>query len=304
MTFQFLRARLSLTCSQFRPNMPAMFKLSAFADEISPELDEQIKGCRENDVTHFELRSVNKINVLDFDASLRKTIKSNLADAGMGVISIGSPIGKVKIDDPWEQHFDRFKTAVDAAEFFGAPLLRIFSYYPPEGAGKGDISKHRDEVIRRMRAKVDYMKSHPNVTLIHENEKDIYGDIGSRCVDLMKSVDSPKFRFAFDFANFVQCGDHPLDNWPALKPYSVHIHIKDAKLEGGKVVPAGQGDGQLEPILIDLHKSGYNGFVSLEPHLSAAGQYGGFSGPQLFKVAVDALKALCRKNGIPLAGVT
>ena len=73
--------------------MISMFKLSAFADEISPELDEQIKGCRENHVTHFELRSVNKINVLDFDASLRKRIKSKLDDAGVGVISIGSPIG-------------------------------------------------------------------------------------------------------------------------------------------------------------------------------------------------------------------
>ncbi|HEX3355817.1 MAG TPA: TIM barrel protein [Tepidisphaeraceae bacterium] len=274
-----------------------MFKLSAFADEISPDLDEQIKGCRENDVTHFELRSVNKINVLDLDKDLRQTIKSKLGNAGMGVISIGSPIGKVKITDHWDKHFDRFKIAVEMAEFFEAPLIRIFSYYPPEPGG--DISKHRDEVMKRMRAKVDYVQSH-NVTLIHENEKDIYGDIWSRCVDLMQTIESPKFRFAFDFANFVQCGDKPLANWPALKPYSVHIHIKDAMLKDGKVVPAGQGDGQLEPILIDLHKSGYNEFLSLEPHLSAAGQYGGFSGPQLFKVAVDALKALCKKNNLPL----
>jgi 3-dehydroshikimate dehydratase len=275
-----------------------MFKLSAFADEISPDLDEQIKGCRENDVTHFELRSVNKINVLDFDKDLRQTIRSKITDAGMGVVCIGSPIGKVKINDPWETHFERFKIAVELAEFFGAPMIRIFSYYPPEKGG--DVSKYRDEVLKRMRAKVDFVKNH-NVTLIHENEKDIYGDIGSRCVDLMRTIESPKFKSAFDFANFVQCGDKPLDNWPGLKPYSVHIHIKDALLKDGKVVPAGQGDGDLEPILVDLHKSGYNGFLSLEPHLSAAGQYGGFSGPQLFKVAVDALKALCKKNNLPLA---
>jgi sugar phosphate isomerase/epimerase len=279
--------------------MPGMFKLSAFADEISPDLNEQIRGCRENCVTHFELRSVDKVNVLDLSADQRKTIRSKLVDAGMGVISIGSPIGKVKINDSWDKHFDRFKIAVDAAEFFAAPLIRIFSYYPPNEGD--DITQHRDEVIRRMKAKVDYVKSDSKVTLIHENEKDIYGDIGSRCVDLMKTIDSPKLRTAFDFANFVQCGEKPLDNWPALKPYSVHIHIKDALLKDGKVVPAGQGDGQLEPILVDLHKSGYNAFLSLEPHLSAAGQYGGFSGPQLFKVAVDALRALCQKNDLPLA---
>jgi len=91
--------------------------------------------------------------------------------------------------------------------------------------------------------------------------------------------------------------------WPALKPYSVHIHIKDAILATGQVVAAGLGDGSIEPILLDLKKSGYRGFLSLEPHLAAEGQFSGFSGPSLFKVAADALKTMCRKNGIPLAGI-
>ena len=86
-----------------------MFRLSAFADEISPELEEQIKVCKENSVTHFELRSVYGKNVLDFDQSLRNEIKTRLADNGMGVASIGSPIGKVKISADWTAHFDRFK---------------------------------------------------------------------------------------------------------------------------------------------------------------------------------------------------
>jgi sugar phosphate isomerase/epimerase len=277
-----------------------MFKLSAFADEISPDLDEQIRVCRANGVSHIELRSVNKINVLDLDRPLRQEVKRKLADGGVGVISIGSPIGKVKIDESWDKHFDRFKIAAELAEFFAAPYIRIFSYYPP--ANGDDIRKHRDEVMRRMRAKVDHLKS-GKVTLLHENEKDIYGEKGRECLDLMKTIDSPKFRGAFDFANFVQAGERPLDNWPTLKPFSDHIHIKDAIMGSGKVVPAGKGDGQVEPILVDLHKSGYSRFVSLEPHLAAHEQFGGFSGPDLFKVAADALKDLCRKNSIPLAGM-
>src|SRR3989442_9844407 len=86
-------------------------RLAAFADEISPDLDVQIEHCRKNGVTHFELRGVAGKNVLDFDDSLRAEIKRKLADAGMGVISIGSPIGKVKLSEPWEKHFDRFKVA-------------------------------------------------------------------------------------------------------------------------------------------------------------------------------------------------
>ena len=276
-----------------------MLRLSAFADEISPDLDEQIRTCRQNGVTHFELRGVNHLNVMDFPRPLLEEIRRKLADNTMGVISIGSPIGKVKITDPWPAHFDRFKRAVELAEFFEAPFIRIFSYYPPEKGA--DMKPHRDEVMRRMAAKADYVRNH-NVVLVHENEAEIYGEKGRECVDLMESINSPKLRSAFDFANFVIAGERPINNWSLLKPYSVHIHVKDAVLSDKKIAPAGQGDGDIAPILKDAYASGYRGFLTLEPHLSVAGQFSGFTGPKLFKVAADALKDVCRQNGIPLAG--
>ena len=275
-----------------------MLRLSAFADEISPDLDEQIRVCRENGVTHFELRGVNQKNVMDFDAALRSEIRAKLRDHGMGVISIGSPIGKVKISDPWPQHFDRFKQAVELAEFFEAPFIRLFSYYP--AASGQEIRESRDEVIRRMSAKAEYVRNH-DVVLVHENEKDIYGEHGRECLDLMESTNSPKLQTAFDFANFILSGEHPSDNWPLLKPYTVHIHVKDARAKDGVIVAAGQGDGDIGPILKDAYQGGYRGFLSLEPHLAAGGQFSGFTGPKLFKVAADALKDVCRRNGIPLA---
>ena len=276
-----------------------MLRLSAFADEISPDLDEQIRVCRECGVTHFELRSVRGVNVLDFDKDLRAEIRSKLRDNGMGVSAIGSPVGKIRVVDPWPQHFERFKIAVDAADYFQAPFIRVFSYYPPEKGGP--MAPHREEVLRRMRAKVEYVKEE-NVTLVHENEKDIYGDKGRACLDLMQSVDSPKLRCAFDFANFVQVRENPLDNWQLLKPYTVHIHIKDARLTDGVVVPPGEGDGHIGHILDDAYHSGYRGFLTLEPHLAQDKQFGGFSGPDLFKTAADALKTLCSKHNLPLEG--
>jgi len=168
-----------------------MLKLSAFADEISPDLDEQIRVCRLNAVTHFELRSVNKINVMEFDRHLQRDIKAKLTDNGLGVVSIGSPIGKSKIDEPWPGVFDRFKLAVELAEFFNAPMIRIFSYYPPRP--EQDVHQFRDEIIKRMAAKVEYIKNR-NITLVHENEKGIYGEKGVDCLDLMKGVNSPKLR--------------------------------------------------------------------------------------------------------------
>ena len=279
-----------------------MLKLAAFADEISPDLDQQIRICQANGVTHFELRGVAEKNVLDFGPALRREIKSRLAAHGMGVVSIGSPIGKVAIDEPWRAHFDRFKVAVELAEFFEAPFIRVFSYYPAGGEGKGPIDPHRDEILDRFRKKVEFLRNRP-ITLVHENEKGIFGDVGRRCVDLMKSIDSSRLRSAFDFANFVQVGEDPRKTWRVLKPYAVHIHIKDAIAGSGRVVPAGEGDGHIGEILSDAYASGYRGFLSLEPHLKVAGHSHGETGPELFKVAADALKALCRQIKVPLAGV-
>jgi 3-dehydroshikimate dehydratase len=275
-----------------------MLRLSAFADEIGPTLEEQIPTCRACGVSHFELRTVDGVNVLDFDAALREKVKSQLTSNGLGVQTIASPIGKVKLTDPWPTHFDRFKLAVELAEFFGAPFIRVFSYYA--SSPEDNIHRHREEVLRRMQAKVEYLKGSP-VVMLHENEKDIYGEHGGECLDLLKSIDSPKLRCAFDSANFVQAGEKPLANWPGLKPYTVQIHVKDAKLADGTVVLAGTGDGDYPAIIADAYQSGYRGFLSLEPHLAVAGQFAGFSGPKLFTDQAVAVKNLCKQLHIPLA---
>jgi sugar phosphate isomerase/epimerase len=272
-----------------------MFKLAAFADEISPQLSEQIAHCRAHGVTHIELRAVAGKNVLDFEAALRAEIKQQLADHGLGVIAIGSPIGKVKLDAPWTPHFDRFKIAVDAAEYFGAPFIRVFSYFPAEGTTRAQlVQQGRDEVLRRFQAKIEYLTGRAPV-LVHENEARIYGETGAECLDLLQTLNSPKLRAAFDFANFVQAGEDTLANWRLLKPFTAHFHVKDARRADRKVVPAGHGDGQIAAILQDAWASGYRGFLSLEPHL-------GGPSPESFQVAADALKQLCRAHGLPLAG--
>jgi len=277
-----------------------MLGLCGFADEISPDLDEQVRVCRACGVSRFELRSVDGINVLDFDRTLRERVRRTLRNAGMSVACIGSPIGKVKLSEPWDAHFARFKTAVELAEFFDARLIRLFSYYAADD--RDDIAHHRDEVVRRLRAKVEYLGSR-DIVLVHENESHIFGERGVACLDLMRSIDSSKLRSAFDFANFiVGPRERPRDNWPMLKPYTAHFHIKDARLGDRAIVPAGEGDGEIGPILADAYGGGYRGLVSLEPHLAAAGQFSGFSGPQLFTRAVAALRDVCRAHDVPLEG--
>ena len=277
-----------------------MPQLSGFADEIGPSLDDQIRVMTDSGVTHFELRTVDKINVIDFTDAQQREHKNKIDAAGLGVACVGSPCGKRPADAPDDKLMDQFKRARDAAAFFGATLIRVFSFYPDGGEGKGPVDAIRGRAIELLRMQCDLLDD-TDITMVHENEKGIYGDTGERCLDLLKSVDSPKLRAAFDFANFVQVGDDPTACWPLLKPYTTHIHIKDAKKDGGQVVPAGDGDGGIAAILADAYASGYDGFFSLEPHLGVAGHSHGETGEQLWHVAVDALRKICGERDIPLA---
>ena len=277
-----------------------MLRLAAFADEISPDLDVQIEHLKKNGIGYLELRGVAGQNVLDFGPALRREIKTKLADHGLAVACIGSPIGKVKLNESFEKHFDRFKIAVELAEYFGTSLIRIFSYYPAEGRTHADlVAQGRAEVLRRMQRKLDYVAGRP-IVLVHENEANIYGETAEQCLDLHQQLPSPQFRAAFDFGNFVLANEDPARNWPMLKPYVAHFHIKDAVTATRKIVPAGEGDGQIGEILQDAQASGYRGFLTLEPHLAAAGQFSGFSGPDLFARSVQAMRQVARARGIPL----
>ena len=136
--------------------------------------------------------------------------------------------------------------------------------------------------------------------LAHENEKGIYGDRPERCADLIATVGSPALRATFDAANFVQCGVRPhTEAYPLLREHLVYLQVKDAVAGTGQVVPAGQGDGEVALTLAALAEAGFDGFVSLEPHLTEAGTYGGFSGPDGFHRAATALKELLAERSIP-----
>ena len=270
-----------------------MITLSAFADEVSADPDEQIRVLSANGVRHIELRGVYDENVLDLSADQCAEFRSKLQDAGFGISAIGSPIGKVGIEDDFDEHLDRFRIAMDRAAFFGTPHIRLFSYYIPKGADPAD---YRQAVMDRMARKAE-LAAQAGLVLLHENESGIYGDTGDRCLDLLTTVNSPHLRGILDFSNFVHCGDDPAACWPKLKPHIVYFHIKDYSRSEQKVKPAGEGDGSVEAILKDAVDSGFSGFCSLEPHLAAAGPMKGFTGPDLFTVAVDALKKVLDRIG-------
>ncbi|SHO51514.1 sugar phosphate isomerase/epimerase family protein [Anaerocolumna xylanovorans] len=244
--------------------MLKLSKITGFADEISEELKIQIRLLKELGMEYLEFRSAGGRSVADFAAGEVKEIRAYLDSEGIKVSAIGSPVGKISINDSFKEHFDSFKRVAETAHILNTPNIRIFSFYIPETEEAG---KYKNEVIERLGRLKDYGKSN-GVILLHENEKGIYGDSALRCKDIMEALFGDSFKAVFDFANFVQCKEDTVKAYELLKPYISYVHIKDALKETGEVRVAGEGDGRVKEILKELDKEGYRGFLSLEPHLA------------------------------------
>jgi sugar phosphate isomerase/epimerase len=275
-----------------------MWTLSGFIDEISDDFSEQCKVAAGLGLRYVEVRSAWGTNILDLDDAQLTTVRETLAEHGLKVSSIGSPIGKISIGDDFPPHLKRMRRAVEVAELLEAPYIRLFSFFIPEGI---DPDSRRDEVLSRMSTLAE-AAADSDVILVHENEKEIYGDIPRRCLDIVTSVDSPRLQLAWDPANFVQVGVRPFtEGYSMLRPYVGYVQIKDALLADGTVVVAGAGDGEVVETIRALHADGFDGFFSLEPHLGEYTAFGALSGSELFTKAWKAFTDILNSEGIAYA---
>ena len=276
-------------------------KIYAFADEASPNIDEQIESMKKNGLDGLEIRNVDGTNIAKITIDKAKEVRKKMDDAGLIVWSIGSPIGKIDIEkDDFAAHLDECKHVVELANILGAQNIRMFSFFMPKDKNPDD---YRNEVIDRLGKFIETAKG-SGIDMCHENEKGIFGDNAVRCLDILKTL--PDLKGIFDPANFVQCGQDTIKAWEMLNPYIKYIHVKDS-LSDNSIVPAGEGEGNFDIIVPDYIKRGGIHFT-MEPHLAVfdglenleqegnesklATRYVFESNKEAFDAACDAFKAL------------
>ncbi|HHU83610.1 MAG TPA: sugar phosphate isomerase/epimerase [Clostridiales bacterium] len=240
----------------------AKFILSAFADEAGKTLLEQIDALKANNFTALEPRGLDKGNISTYTPQMCKEVKKILDDNGIIVSSMGSPFGKINIHDDFNAHFDSFKVCVENANILGTNKIRMFSFYKNDDEKWEDL---RDDIFEKLDIMATYSLKN-GVLCCHENEKDIYGDTDTRCLDILKTFEG-KIRGVFDPANFIQCGVQILPAYEMLAPYIEYMHIKDGRYADGSITPPGKGDGNLVELLRLFNKAEGEKFLTLEPHL-------------------------------------
>ena len=272
-----------------------MIKLCAFADEADGNLQGQIEALKRNGIEYLELRSVNGKNVKDITEAEAAEYAELLKANGIKVFSIGSPIGKVSIQVDIDAYVEEITHVFKLANIFGTDKIRMFSFF--------DGYNQREKVLSNLTKMAERAKEY-GVTLYHENEKDIYGDVAERVKDVLDNV--PALKSIYDPANYLQVGEKADDTLNLCHGRTDYFHIKDVIMSTGELVPAGYGDGKLDELVKRIDK---DMVLSIEPHLAVFAAYSQIDGTEMkhkftfhsndeaFDAAVAAIKNVLKNAG-------
>lgn len=272
------------------------YTFSGFSDEISPMISEQVRVLKDLSISYMEVRGVDGKNICQLTLDETKDLKRRLDEAGIKVSALGSPLGKISVKDDFEKHLELFDHAIEQAKILETSYIRLFSFYDAESF---------EPVKKRLRAFIDHTPS--GITLLHENEKGIYGNTADRCLEIFREFEGAPLKATYDPANFIQEQEDTLRAFDLLSPYIAYMHIKDARYKDSAVVPPGQGDAGFPELIKKLRAMNYEGFFSMEPHLAdfagykalereavSEGKASALDGEGMFTLAVNCFRELLK----------
>lgn len=256
--------------------------LTGFADESAVDIDGQIRATQKLGWKCIESRAVDKVNLHEIPEDKFDLVCEKLDAAKVKINCFGSAIANwaAKLSDPVDTAVGQLNRAIKRMRRLGTGLIRIMSYNVPHEEARLDNKAVSDEVIRRMRM-LTKIAEDGGVVLVHENCNNWGGRSPEHTLRLLDAIKSPAFRLVFDTGNPVfekdVRGEPPyryqdaMEFYEAVKGHIAYVHVKDGRVkDDGKPLFTfpGEGDGRVEEILADLHKRGYDGGISIEPHLA------------------------------------
>jgi sugar phosphate isomerase/epimerase len=261
-----------------------MIKLTGIADEAGASLDVQIKAHKELGWDSIESRGVEidgvKGNLHEIPDAIFEKVVAKLEAENMKVCGFGSLIGNwaKKITDDFSITEAEISRAIPRMQRLGAKLIRVMSYAVCKNEQGQDLEEQfAPERIRRMR-EINQRFADAGLTVVHENCMN-WGGMSTSYVQRMAEA-VPGMKWVFDTGNPVFIDDRDRsgqkqDAWAmyqAIKPFMVHVHVKDGRWvkekNDAEYTYPGEGDGQTERIMKDLVETGYNGYISIEPHVA------------------------------------
>lgn len=253
--------------------------LTGFADEAASDIDGQIKATKELGWKNIESRNVDGKNIHDIGDKEFDVVCAKLDESGVRINCFGSAIanwGK-SIEEPFDSSLAEAGRAITRMKRLGTRLVRIMSFAVLKGRSPEDqMDQERFKRVRELQK----MFSDAGLTPVHENCMN-YGGMGAKyTLRLLENV--PGLKLVFDTGNpvFTDDMDKPepypkqsaWDFYRQVREHIEYMHIKDgiwnaAQKKSNFTFP-GEGDGDVRRIMKDLLSNGYDGGISIEPHLA------------------------------------
>lgn len=245
--------------------------LTGISDEAGQPIEVQIKAHKELGWDYLEIREVDKENLTMMSNEKFEEVYGKVAASGLKVSCFAGAVGNwaTKISGDFKKDVDEVKRAIPRMKRFNTKYLRVMSWpndkdnpWPDEDWGK--------EAVIRMK-ELSKIAEDAGIVLVHENCSG-WAAKTEKMERIYKEVGSPAFKLMFDTGNVVSYDDgDAFENYKKLKPYTEYIHIKDYKDNGGDKVASypGEGKGRVKEVVADLKESGYEGFISIEPHIAS-----------------------------------
>jgi len=235
-----------------------MIRICAFADEADKTVKGQIEALKRNGLSLIELRVVDGKNVSELTEEEARAYAEQFRSEGITVWSIGSPLGKVTLEEDFEEYLKLVRHVCKLAKIFGTDKIRMFSFK--------EAKENEALVFENLRRMVKVAKEE-GVQLYHENEKGIYGDVPERILKIMENVDGLKY--VYDPANFLRGRLSAEETIAALYDKTDYFHVKDVIIAKNEQVPAGHGDGKID-VLVSRVPADVERVFTIEPHLKVA----------------------------------
>jgi len=262
-------------------------KLTAITDEISQNFEHALDVLLEYGIRHAELRGLWGTNIADLSPEQAQRAKNALEERGMSVVCLSTPFykcdlalnsenegekaGPMHLAQPrtFEQQKDILRRCADLAELFGTKYLRVFTFWR-----KAVLTPEIEaQIVEAFQEPLAFAKER-GLTLLLENEYSCYIGTGEEAARIVQTINHPNLKIVWDPGNAFCADEVPYPNgYNAIKPYFVHMHIKDANMvvneEKGrhpKFCVIGEGELDYVGHLAALREDGYEGFLSLETH--------------------------------------
>jgi sugar phosphate isomerase/epimerase len=254
--------------------------LTGIGDEAANSLDGQIRAIKELGWKHLEMRGVEvpgftKANFHDIPDAAFDLAMRCLEDAGVAVYCFGSTImnWSKTINDPFDPTLAEVKRAIPRMQRLRTKYVRIMSFKPGD-----DDYRIPTEVFRRVKDVTNRFLD-AGLQPVHENCMNYGGMSWQHALELLDKC--PGLKWVFDTANPILNPDRSKSKpwprqdawefWEHVRDYVVHIHIKDATWNPTKNDAdynwPGEGQGHVRDIIADALARGYDGALSLEPHM-------------------------------------